>query len=800
LTGLARVIQSEYPDLGARIIDIAPALAPAEAAELAVDELLFGDDEDEVILTGSQRRVPRLTPAAAPAGTAARCKLDIPQPGRLDNLIWTELPGFEPDDDEVEVRVMATGLNFRDIMFSMGLLPEDALENGFAGASLGLEMAGVVTKTGKKATRFKPGDRVAGFAPACFASHVLAPERALAPIPDNLDFAAAASSPTIFVTAWHALKKLAQVAPGETVLIHGGAGGVGLAAIQICKRLGARVLATAGSPEKRDLLRRLGADGVFDSRSLDFADEITELFGGVDVVLNSLAGEAMRRSAALLKPFGRFLELGKRDYVENTSLGLRPFKENISYFSIDVDQLLTAKPALAIELYEEALGLLRDGEFIPPPRRVFPASKVKEAFRAMRQARHVGKIVVDMSKLPSMPAPEGKPDFSGAWIVGGGTSGFGLACAKHLARGGATKVILASRRGPDVPDAGRIREEFEALGAEVRLEACDFSSADAVRELTEKYRDEPLTGVVHAAAVFNDKYLNDMTEEDFAVALRPKLAGAINLHEATKNLPIRYFVVFSSVSVALGNPGQGNYVAANAGLEALVLQRRKMGLPATAIAWGPVADAGYLARNPLVGKSLASLLGREPFAAETALRRFDDLAARGGVAVAANADWKTASRLFPVEPDRLKLAARLGDDGAGGASGISPREELLSLPPEEAEEKICRRIIEEAARVLEIDAALIDEGRSLQTLGLDSLMAMELALSLEQKTGLHLPPMLLQDGPAARQLARRLAGKLRGEEEDNPEASLLELARRHSEDMAPAEAREIIAEMEAGKR
>lgn len=801
IVGLGRVMQNEFPGLSPRLVDASLDLAPAEAAVLVAEELVRGGDEDEVALNRNVRRVPRIVPAKRETARALRCKLDIRQPGRLDNLAWTELGEFELGDNDVEVRVMAAGLNFRDIMFSMGLLPEDALESGFAGAALGLELSGVVTRVGRGTTKFKPGDRVAGFASSCFASHAAAPDHSLALIHDELDFAAAAAVPTIFITAWYALKYLARVRPGETVLVHGGAGGVGLAAIQILKKLGARILVTAGTPEKRDFLRMLGADGVLDSRSLDFADEITELYGGVDVVLNSLAGEAMRRSAALLKPFGRFLELGKRDYVENTSLGLRPFKENISYFSIDVDQLLAAKPDLAIELFEEVMTFLRDGTFIPPPYRIFPASQAKEAFRAMQQAKHMGKIVIDMSALPSLPAKrEENVDYSGAWIVSGGTSGFGLATARRLVKNGVREIILASRRGGEAPEADAVRAEFAAMGAKTNFESCDFSDANAVKGLVDRYRDAPLRGVVHAAAVFNDKYLKDMTAEDFEVSLRPKLLGAINLHEAVRDLPLKYFVVFSSVSVALGNPGQGNYVAANAGLEGLVHERLKLGLPATAIAWGPVSDVGYLARNSTVGKSLASFLGREPFSSEAALDQFDESLGRDGTFIVANANWKTASRLFPREPGRLAFAARLSEDDDRAASGSTLREELESLPQEEALERICRVIVAETARVLEIDGTLIDPGRGLQSLGLDSLMAMELALSLEQKTGLRLPPMLLQDGPSARQLASRMARRLRDEEDETSDDLLSELARRHSEDIAPEKAREILADMEAGQK
>ncbi len=276
--------------------------------------------------------------AAEQAGE--RFRLDFHTPGQLRNIVW--LPDTERilQEDEIEVRTQATGLNFRDVMYVMGLLPDEAVENGFAGASLGLEFSGVVSRVGAQVQDLHPGDRVMGFGGSCFASHVVTRADAVALMPEGWTFESAATVPTVFFTVYYALTKLADLQPGERVLIHGAAGGVGLAAIQLARHLGAEVYATAGTDEKRDFVSLLGADHVYDSRSLAFADDILAATAGegVDVVLNSLAGEAMRRSIDVLKPFGRFLELGKRDFFENTPIGLRPFKSNISYFGIDADQ------------------------------------------------------------------------------------------------------------------------------------------------------------------------------------------------------------------------------------------------------------------------------------------------------------------------------------------------------------------------------------------------------------------------------------------------------------------------------
>lgn len=802
LAGYARAARMERRGLDLRLRDLDPDLPLYDAASALYEELAGGAPEDELCLSSAGRHIFSLRKGrrGAPRG-AERVRLDILQPGRLDSLAWVKDEKKALGDDEIEARVMAAGLNFRDIMLAMGLLPEDAVENGFAGPSLGLEFSGVVTAAGKNVKNPAPGDRVAGFAPACFASHVRAPAASVTGIPPELDFTGAAAVPTIFITAWYALKHLAGLSGGERLLIHGGAGGVGLAAIQIARLLGAEIFATAGTKEKRDYLRLLGADHVLDSRSLDFADEITALTKGegVDVVLNSLAGEAMRRSMALLKPFGRFLELGKRDYVENTTIGLRPFKENISYFSIDVDQLLTARPDLARSLFEEVMENLRRGRLIPPPLKVFGAARIEEAFRTMQQSRHMGKVVADMADLPPAAGGGEKADYSGVWLVSGGASGFGLETARHLARNGAKTLVLASRRGENISGAREIKEEFAALGAEAILKSCDFSEKTEVEGLIEwiKLNLPPLTGVVHAAAVFDDRRLEDLDEASFARSLRPKMLGALYLHEAARNLPLKHFILFSSISAALGNPGQANYTAANFALEALADLRVSQNLPASCLAWGPISGSGYLSRNEAVQKSLSMQLGKPPLTVPQAMAAFDAFAGENGVHVLANINWRRALEFAEKTPIRLEEAFR--QSAAENENDISSdfAASLIEMGEAEALESLKRLIASEAAKVLGMDAAQTPHDRSLQAMGLDSLMAMELALSLRQATGLRLPPMLLQDAPTIGQLAQRIWERLEkpAGEASAEEAMLEELAMRHSEELKEGDIQKLLSGM-----
>ena len=445
LWGLGRVLMNEHPDLNVKLIDLQNSPTPAEAAKLLIQEYLFPDAEDEVLISAVQRQALRLHKTVLSSKETQQqnppVALDFTSPGLLKHLYWRALPEQALQADEIEILPKATGLNFRDVMYAMGLLSDEAVENGFAGASLGMELAGTVTRVGKSVAEFKVGDAVIGFAPACFSTRVITRTTAVAHKPQAWNDEEAATVPTTFFTVYYALQHLAQLEPGERILIHGASGGVGLAAIQYARYRGAEVFATAGTDEKRDFVRLMGADHVLDSRSLKFAEDVMRLSQaqGVDVVLNSISGEAINRNLSILRPFGRFLELGKRDFYENSKIGLRPFRNNISYFGIDADQLLVERPQLAGRLFQEMMGLFQAGVLRPLPHRVFPAQRIQEAFRYMQQSRQIGKVIVSFEgeqlkpTFPSKAQASLKLNANASYLVTGGLSGFGLKTAVWLA-------------------------------------------------------------------------------------------------------------------------------------------------------------------------------------------------------------------------------------------------------------------------------------------------------------------------------------------------------------------------------
>jgi acyl transferase domain-containing protein len=606
LWGLGRVIMNEHPGLGCTLVDLSrpddsAAFTPAETAAL-LRELAANSPEEEVLLGGDERHVSRLVaaPLQEPEITRERqdltstesFRLTVARPGLLDNLKLEIVPRRTPGAAEIEVEPYATGLNFKDVLQAVGILSGAALAGGYMGGlSLGLEFAGRVTRVGKEVSDFAVGDEVVGFGRDSFSGHVVTRADFVAHKPARLGFAEAATIPVAFFTAFHALYELARVQPGERVLIHGAAGGVGLAAVQIVQQAGAEVFATAGSPAKRSYLRSLGVVHVMDSRSLDFADEVLEKTSGVgvDIVLNSLAGSALIQSVRVLKPLGRFLEIGKRDILQNHKLDLAPFERCLSFHSIDIDQLLLHRPAHCSKLFRRLVALFSDGVFQPLPNRVFALDEVTEAFRFMQEARHIGKVVVaprdGTVRLTSAAKPAVQVRGDASYLITGGLGGFGLATAKWLMDRGARHLVLAGRSGAATPEAQQGVDMLRRAGAEVVVAALDVTCKKHLQALLARMgRDlPPLRGVIHSVLVMDDGILAHLNHERFLRVLAPKAAGAWNLHCLTEHLPLDFFVCYSSLTSVLGIAGQGSYAAANAFLDALASFRRARGLPALTI-------------------------------------------------------------------------------------------------------------------------------------------------------------------------------------------------------------------------
>ena len=792
LWGLGRVIANEHTALNLRLIDLHRFKCGASDASLLASELLRRDAETEVQLSDGCRFVnrerlnnltdeARLTSYSKPVAAAAFA-LDFKPHGGLDSLHLRSAERKAPKGNEVEIGVMAAGLNFRDILWTMGMLPEEAVEKGFSGPAIGMECAGEIIRVGDAVTSLKAGDRVVAFASNCFGSHVTTDSGAVAMIPDSLDFAAAATIPTAFLTAFYAFDYLARLEPGETVLIHGAAGGVGMAAIQIAKLKGAKVIGTAGSARKRRMLELLGVDHVLNSRSLEFADEVMRITGGtgVDVVLNSLAGEAITRSLNCLRPFGRFLEIGKRDLYANSHIGLRPFRNNLSYFGIDADTLLVERPVLAHSMFKTIIGHFATGALRPLPFQAIPVSRAAEAFRSMQQSRHVGKLVVTMgadrpSSLAIVPAGSAvRPDVT--YLVTGGLSGFGLATAEWLAEQGATSLALVGRRGANTEEAAAGIARMEKMGASVRSFAADISDPAALSSVLSTVRSHmaALKGVIHSAAVIEDASILNIGADQLERVFRPKLLGAWNLHQATLQDELEMFVLYSSSSAVVGNPGQGAYVAANLYLDALALHRRSLGLAALSIGWGAIKDAGFLTRHQAVAGMLKNRTGLDATPARDALADLGRLSVIGATRVSVGRfDLQKLSQLLPA----ARSSRFIPIIPKGAAANLQTEETLVDIlkkiPETDWRPLILARVREHGARVLGTSAAQVSIDQPLADLGLDSLMAVELAGGLERDLGRPISVMQMLSAGSLSSIAELVMKMLGGTGSDESRPSIV---------------------------
>ena len=761
LWGFTRTIQTEHPHWRVSLIDRAEE--PAAAAILC--ELEAAEIEPEVALRDGVRwvrRLRRVEAKSAPTSTPPPAyAMRIGQLGRVDSIEYRGRARSAPGRGEVEVEIAAAGLNFRDLMKVLGIYPLKDDEP----TVLGGEFGGRILRVGSGVKKFKPGDRVMGSARSegAFGSHLVLPTDYVWHLPAHLSFAEGASIPVVFGTVYHALHTLARLKRGETILIHAAAGGVGLAAVQLAHQIGATVLATAGNDEKRDLLRSMGVAHVMDSRTLDFADETLRFTEGrgVDVVLNSLAGAFQQKSLAICAPHGRFVEIGKRDLFENRGLPLAAFQRSLAFFAFDLPSVMSSRSAEKRALLRFLGSGFQRGELQPLPLTKFAASDAVAALRFMQSAQHIGKIVIEFDRAqPPEVTPEFWPRPDATYLITGGLNGFGLATARWLADRGALHLALLSRRGAPSPADAMALEELRARGVQVIALATDVADkkalAAALRHL--KKNAPPLRGVFHAATVLRDATIAQMTPDDLAQVLAPKVTGAWNLHEQTRALPLDCFFLFSSVSAIFGAAGQGNYAAANAFLDALAHHRRALGLPALSVNWGQISDVGIIAQRPEIGRYLETI-GLRGLTSQEALAALPRLLASAEAQVGVlEIDWEKLGRTsekFKTSPIFRDLAQAGSELQLGDHAASEWRGTVLRLAPEEQLAAVSDLIATQLAATLGMSAEEIDRARPLTELGMDSLMAVELKSRIESQAGSELPFNLFSADLTADRLAAR---------------------------------------------
>jgi acyl transferase domain-containing protein len=769
LWGLGRVIAVEHPELHCRCLDLDQQRTTDGGATL-FEELVRGEfGEDAIVFRNQSRLVPRLArlrTAAADGPSLQKIlepvQLEASQSGMLENLHWTSVERVAPGLGELEIRVEATGLNFRDVLCTLGMYPDKS-------GALGAECAGVVTRAGEGIKKYVPGDKVMALAKGGFSTYVTLRADHVAPLPAGLSFAEAASIPVAFLTTFYGLHHLARMKAGDRVLIHAATGGVGLAAIQLAQRAGAEVFATAGNPEKRKHLETLGVTHVFDSRSLDFANEIMTRTagGGVDIVLNSLAGEFIERSLSLLAPGGRFLELGKRGILTTETFSAA--RSDCQYFAFDLGEVALADRSLLPGMFRELLPAFAKGELCPLPLTTFSNERLIEAFRFMAQAKHIGKIAVTKTTPNSIQTSPKKIPWrdDATYLITGGLGGLGLEIARWMVREGARNILLMGRRGPN-SEAVAALDKLVRDGARITIEQCDVSDEARLTASLKRISKSmpPLRGVVHAAGVLDDGTIEQQTWPRFTGVMAPKVSGAWNLHRLTSSSELDFFVLFAAAATLIGSPGQSNYAAANAFMDGLAHHRKAKGLPALSIDWGAWAQTGMAVRLTKKDAQRWTNRGVRSIQLDEGMAKLSDLFVSScAQIVAAPIDW---SRMFAgTGSDRSASFFKeiIAPAGAVKSTGQTSHPDIENLAARLSAEPAGRRFmilqahVESAAsRALGAMAGRsLDPRRPLHELGLDSLMSVELRNALAVSLDYSLPATLLFDYPTVEALTHYLA-------------------------------------------
>ncbi|MGA5452718.1 type I polyketide synthase [Streptomyces umbrinus] len=802
LWGLGRTLAAESPALSPRLVDLdrSPDSIPALA-----DLLQTPDAEDQTALRGGQRLAARLRPAPAAAGGPQN--LSLPTPGVLDDLELQPAPHRPLGPDDVRIQVGHAGVNYRDVLLSLGMYPGQDDQP----PTLGWECAGTVTETGNHVTDVAVGDEVIAFAEGALASEVITRACLTAPKPARLTSAQAATLPASYLTAYHALHDLARIDRGDKILIHSATGGTGLAALNVARWKGARIYATAGSDAKRQLLAKLGVHRVADSRSLDFADTFRPVPGdaGFNVILNTLAGEAIAANLSLMAPYGHYLELSKRDILDDNPLPLGHFARNLSFHAVDVVHMIQNAPERAGRILRAAAALVDRGDLQPLPHTEFAADQAAEAFRLMAQSRHTGKIVLSFSHSTAAGAPSAArtPAVAihgeGTYLVTGGAGGIGGRLALWLADQGARHLLLTGRSplpavGTQLPDdhphaaALAVLDELAGRGVSVQYEAADVADHHAMQALlTGRHRQglPPIRGVFHAAGVIDYAPLSDMTAADLDTVLAAKVSGAWNLHRLLHDQEVDAFVLFSSGSALLSSPMLGGYAAGNAFLDALAHHRYAHGRAATVINWGFWDSVGMVARKEQQEERTLLPQGMSSFSPDDGFAVLGSILGQGRLHTAVlRADWPAWAQAYPTAAtapllQHLTASGRPAPAGPGTPNPVAPAPVAAEAPvpseqppapktPAAAPKSSTVRILaprsangaptpaadatntdllafvkEAVAVVMGLRAERVNVSRPLNRLGMDSLMAVELRNRIEREYQVKLPMVqLLKDG------------------------------------------------------
>lgn len=731
--------------------------------------------EREIAIRNEQPWVPRFVgikqdEALVPVNEDSTYKLLVKQPGQLNGLRIETVTHNSLGPDDLEIEIKAVGLNFRDIMVTLDMLPPMGYERSAIGRDIGMEASGKVIGKGDSVTEFSIGDPVVVMHGGCIGNRIIVNRNHVFPKPDALTMNEAAASLSVYITAYYALIQLARLRKGMRVLIHSAMGGVGQAAIQLAQHIGAEIYTTAGTDEKRSRLMAMGAKGAFDSHSHDWYDSLMTATNGegVDVVLNSLAGRHIRLCLQSLRPGGWHCEIGKIDIYGDSNLGMRVIRKNLRFAAIDMDRLMLDDPLLSRALCLSCLDLLGQGHVKPLPISTYSFAEYETAMRKMISGQHQGKLLLvapDGNEQSDLAIADRRLflDPESTYLVTGGMGGFGLSVLTYLIRVGARHITLMDR------DPNRLRDfewiyrnsNLKQMDEEVEIDILhgDVQSMEDVQRCLDECK-LPIKGIFHLAGMLDDRSMIEMTAESVEKVFAPKASGALNLHKASLHLPLDYFVMLSSTSSTLGNPGQVNYSAASAFLDGLASFRQSIGLPALAFNMAAVAEVGMASRNPHVLRIMRAA-GTPPVSCKFALNNLD-YALRCMpdddhlvTALFKNVPWTFNS------PDFMRLGylisnQRFFEDSAGKQLSVA---------------SVVEQIMEKVAELCGHDEGVPDE--PLSAYGMNSISVAELGAFLQGEYNVQISALELMTTATCQSLAMTI---VHGEESGSEQADDIEFA------------------------
>ncbi|GAM17140.1 hypothetical protein SAMD00019534_003150 [Acytostelium subglobosum LB1] len=757
VVGLLRVFTNEYSPLHCSMIDIDHT---TDASTLFV-ELSKSDCSWEVAFRAGKRYTYQLKNQTVLAEDAPsissnnrserRYQVEISDNGVISDMAIVETPRHKPRANEVEVKVEITSLNFRDILKTLG---RDYDPNHLT--TIGDEFAGVITAVGDNVSQFQVGDQVFGMHMArSMCSHITCPTDLVFPMPKGLTAAEATTIPITFLTAWYSIVVQAKLQKGEKILIHSAAGGVGLSAVQIAQYLGAEVFVTVGTKDKRQYLQStvgIPADHIYNSRNGSFLEEILAATNGqgVDVVLNSLSGELIDKSILALANYGRFVEIGKKDIYSDSKIGLLPFRNNLSYLAVDVAQMtVNRRQYLSKMMLDTLIPLFESKDLKPLPFTAFSISNVVQSVRHMSTGNHIGKNLVSWVELDKATTKDLTLQLNAnATYLITGLGGLAMTLAKKLIAMGATELVFASKRGADTMQKQVFLQSIvEKHNISFVVETCDLTSASQVSALVSKYAN--LKGIFHTAGLLSDRRIVEQTVDSFNTAFHSKATSAINLHNASLNLQLDYFVTIGSAITALGNPGQANYATGNRFVEALTHQRINSGLKASCLHLAPIPEIGMSADEKVT--FILSNMGFTPYASLNSMAEglAQCLSNKSKESVIHYCDFKFAKWLASVPGFRGQSCFSIEET----VDIVAEDNETVGADASESSDQssadIEQSLKEILSNIMEIKIEKIDANSAFKDLGLDSLLASELSNSIHKKFSVFVPSLSLLDPKAS---------------------------------------------------